>query len=68
VEEPEKGIGDNGVRLSAVMVTGRQKIEGSEVKRLKASWSSEETGWGIVVSLSVNGGDIVLEIDEMKGN
>lgn len=43
VGEPVKGIVVRGVRLSAVMVTGRQKIEGSEVKRLKASWSSEET-------------------------
>lgn len=48
--EPEKGIGVSGVRVSAVMVTGRQKVEGSVVKRLKASWSSGETV-GFVVSL-----------------
>lgn len=39
-----KGIGSSGVRLSEVIVTGRQKVELSEVKRVKASWSSEETG------------------------
>lgn len=45
--EPVKGIAGKGVRVSAVMVTGRQKVEGSVVNRLKASWSSEETG-GVV--------------------
>jgi hypothetical protein len=44
VEEPVKEIGVRGVRVSPVMVTGRQKVEGSVVKWLKASWSSEETG------------------------
>lgn len=43
-EVPENEIGSSGVRLSDVMVTGRQKVEGSEVKRPKASWSSDETG------------------------
>lgn len=42
---PWKEIGDNGVRVSAVMVTGRQKVEVSELKRVNASCSSEETGW-----------------------
>lgn len=40
---PWKGIGVSGVRVSAVMVTGRQKVEVSELKRAKASCSSEET-------------------------
>lgn len=40
---PWKEIGANGVRVSAVMVTGRQKVEVSELKRAKASCSSEET-------------------------
>jgi hypothetical protein len=44
-EEPVNGIGSSGVRLSDVIVTGRQKLEVSEVKRLKASCSSEETGY-----------------------
>lgn len=39
-----KGMGLRGARLSLVMVTGRQKSEASEVKRLKAFWSSGETG------------------------
>lgn len=46
-EAPEKGIWSSGVRLSDVMVTGRQKLEVSEVKRLKASCSSEETGYRV---------------------
>jgi hypothetical protein len=41
---PWKEIGGSGVRVSAVMVTGRQKVEGSELKRVKASCSSAETG------------------------
>lgn len=46
-EEPLNGMGSRGVRLSEVIVTGRQKVELSELKRVKASWSSEETG-GVV--------------------
>lgn len=42
-EEPEKEMGDLGVRLSPVMVTGRQKRDASVEKRVKASWSSVET-------------------------
>ena len=41
--DPENGIGSRGVRLSDVIVTGRQKLVVSELKRLKASWSSWET-------------------------
>lgn len=52
-ELPWKGIGASGVRVSAVMVTGRQKIEESELKRANASCSSEETGW--FVSVEFNG-------------
>lgn len=44
VGEPVNSIGLRGVRLSDVIVTGRQKVESSEVKRVKASWSSGETG------------------------
>lgn len=40
---PEKEIGASGVRFSAVMVTGRQKVEESELKRANASCSSAET-------------------------
>lgn len=40
---PWKEIGVKGVRVSAVMVTGKQKVEVSELKRAKASCSSEET-------------------------
>lgn len=36
-EEEENGIGERGVRLSEVMVTGRQKSDGSAVNALKAS-------------------------------
>lgn len=32
-----------GVRVSPVIVTGRQKRDESELKRAKASWSSVET-------------------------
>ena len=35
-------IGDRGVSCSSVMVTGRQKREGSARKLLNASWSSAE--------------------------
>lgn len=44
VGSPWKDRAGRGVRLSDVMVTGRQKVEGSELKRVKASCSSEETG------------------------
>lgn len=44
-EDPEKGIAGCGVRVSPVMVTGRQKRDASELKRVKASWSSVETVW-----------------------
>jgi hypothetical protein len=37
------------------MVTGRQKIEGSELKRVKASCSSEETGRLLVSQLGKTG-------------
>ena len=40
---PWNEIGSSGVRVSAVMVTGRQKIEESELKRANASCSSAET-------------------------
>lgn len=42
---PLNGIGLSGVRLSPVMVTGRQKLEVLALKVVKASWSSWETGW-----------------------
>jgi hypothetical protein len=42
---PWKEIGASGVRVSAVMVTGRQKVEESELKRVNASCSSAETRW-----------------------
>lgn len=41
--EDEEGIVGRGVRLSEVMVMGRQKREGSVVKVVKASWSSGVT-------------------------
>jgi len=41
---PWKEIGGSGVRVSAVIVTGKQKVEVSELKRVKASCSSAETG------------------------
>jgi hypothetical protein len=41
---PWNEIGASGVRVSAVMVTGRQKVEVSELKRVKASCSAAETG------------------------
>lgn len=50
---PWKGIGASGVRVSAVMVTGRQNVEESELKRANASCSSGETGW--FVSVEFNG-------------
>lgn len=53
--DPVKGTGVRGVRLSDVIVTGRQKVEVSEVKRVKASWSSEETGSFVSDKLKVNG-------------
>ena len=41
VEEPDgKGIEDKGVRDSEVIETGRQNADVSEVKVVKASWSS----------------------------
>lgn len=40
---PWKEIGASGVRVSAVIVAGRQKVEGSELKRANASFSSAET-------------------------
>lgn len=40
---PWKGIGSSGVRVSPVIVTGRQKREASELKLAKAFLSSEET-------------------------
>lgn len=43
VGEPVNWIGERGVKLSEVIVTGRQKVESSELKRVKASWSSGET-------------------------
>lgn len=43
LDEPKNGIGSRGVKLSDVMVTGRQKLEVSELKWPKASWSSWET-------------------------
>lgn len=46
-EAPAKPIGVSGASFSDVMVTGRQKLEVSEVKRLKASCSSEETDYRI---------------------
>ena len=36
-DDPENGIGSSGVNLSDVMVTGRQKLDASELKREKAS-------------------------------
>jgi hypothetical protein len=52
-EAPEKPIGVSGVSFSDVIVTGRQKVEVSEVKRLKASCSSEETGYGVSAGRSI---------------
>lgn len=43
VNEDEEEIVGRGVRLSEVMVMGRQKREESVVKVLKASWSSGVT-------------------------
>jgi hypothetical protein len=51
VGSPWKDRAGRGVRLSDVMVTGRQKVEGSELKRVKASCSSEETGRLLVVPI-----------------
>lgn len=43
VEEPDgKGIEDKGVRDSEVIETGRQNADVSEVKVVKASWSSAD--------------------------
>lgn len=39
-------MASSGVRLSELMVTGRQKLAVSELKRLKASCSSAETRRG----------------------
>lgn len=50
---PWKEIGASGVKVSAVMVTGRQKVEVSELKRVNASCSSAETG--LVVSVGSMG-------------
>lgn len=43
LNEDEEGIAGRGVRLSEVMVMGRQKREESLVKVVKASWSSGVT-------------------------
>lgn len=55
VGDPVNGIGVSGVRLSDVIVTGRQKVDVSEVKRVKASWSSEDTE-GLLVPGSMSMG------------
>lgn len=47
--EDEEGIVGRGVRLSEVMVMGRQKREESVVKVLKASWSSGVTALSVLV-------------------
>ena len=56
----EKGIGESGVRLSEVIVTGRQKMESSEANVAKAWCSSCETVVWLAMCNGLNAGGGVV--------